>query len=115
MRFLLSIILIAFLSAGSEFILPWWSCAVVCFLVALFARQSSGRAFIMGFLGVGIFWLVAALFHDVANDHILSTRMAALFKLPNYGLFIVVTALIGGIVGGLSSYTGSLLKPKKSV
>ena len=110
MRFLLSIILIALLSAGAEFLLPWWSCAVVCFLVAMFARQSGGRAFVMGFLGVGIFWLVAALMRDIPNDHILSTRMAALFKLPNYWLYILVTVFIGGLVGGMSAWVGAVLK-----
>ncbi len=111
MRFLFSVLIIALLSAGAEFLLPWWSCAVVCFLVALFARQSGGRAFLIGFLGVGIFWLVAALLHDVANEHILSTRMAALFKLPNYWLFILVTVFIGGLVGGMAAWVGATLKP----
>ncbi len=112
MKFLLSIILIALLSAGAEFILPWWSCAVVCFLVALFAKQGGGKAFLMGFLSVGIFWLVAALMRDIPNEHILSSRMAALFKLPNYWMFIIVTVFIGGLVGGLSAWVGATLRPK---
>ena len=114
MRFLFLVLIIALLSAGAEFILPWWSCAVVCFLVAMFAKQIGGWAFLMGFLGVGSFWLVAALLHDVANEHILSTRMAALFKLPNYWLFILVTVFIGGLVGGLAAWVGATLKPKIS-
>ena|ERR1035437_1569135 len=110
MRFLLAVILIALLSAVAEYFLPWWTIAVVCFLVSLFIGGKPGKAFLMGFLGIAIFWLIAALMHDLSNEHILSTRMAALFHLPNYGLFIVVTVFVGGLVGGLSAWAGALLK-----
>jgi len=112
MRFIFSVILIVLLSAVAEYFLPWWSCAVVCFLVALFVQQGGGRAFLMGFCGVGILWLIAALIHDIPNEHILSTRMAALFHLPNYSLFIVVTVFVGGLVGGLSAWAGALMGAK---
>ena len=113
MRFLLSILLVAILSAIAEYFLPWWSIALVSFLVALLVRPRGGKAFFMGFLGIGLFWLIAALLHDTANHHILSTRMAALFHLPSYGLFIVVTVIIGALVGGLSSWAGALIRPKR--
>ncbi len=112
MKFLLSVILIALLAMGAEHFLPWWSVAVVSFLVSVLISQKPGRAFLSGFCGIGIFWLITALRHDVANDHILSTRMAALFHLPNYGLFIGVTVLIGGLVGGLSAWAGALMRSR---
>jgi hypothetical protein len=112
MKFLLSVILIALFSAGAEVLIPsWWVIAVVAFLVSLFVEQKAGRAFLAGFLGIALFWLVAALIHDSANDHILSTKMAVLFHLPNYVLFIGVTALVGGLVGGLSGWAGALIRP----
>ena len=94
--------------------MSWWSVAVVSFIVSVIIRQKQGRAFLSGFAGVGIFWLVAALMRDGANDHILSTRMAALFHLPNYGLFIGVTVLIGALVGGLSAWAGALMMSAKA-
>ncbi len=112
MRFFLSVIMVAILSAGAEYFLTWWSIAVVCFLVALFVKQSAGSAFLMGFSGIAIFWLTDILLHDMANQHILSTRMANLFHLPNYGLFILVCVFIGALVGGLAACTGALLKPR---
>ncbi len=111
MKFLLSVILIALLSAGAEVLMPWWAIAIVAFLVSLFIEQKAGKSFLAGFLGIVIFWLVAALVHDGANDHILSTKMAVLFHLPNYGMFICVTALIGGLVGGLSAWAGAFIRP----
>ena len=112
-RFLLSVILIAVLSAVAEQWLPWWTIAVVCFIVALVANQRPGKAFLMGFMGIAIFWLVDCTMHDIANEHILATRMAALFKLSNYALFIVVTVFVGGLVGGLSAWAGALLRPSE--
>ena len=112
MRFLLSVILIALLSWIAEYFFPWWSIAVVSFIVAAFISQKPGKSFLSGFCGVAVFWLAACLMHDMANDHILSMRMAALFHLPNYGLFTVVTVLLGGLVGGLSALAGALIRPR---
>jgi hypothetical protein len=109
MKFIWSVILVAILSAVAEWFFPWWSIAIVCFAVAFMSRQAGGRAFGMGFLGIGLLWLAVALVHDIPNQHILSTRMAALFKLPHYGLFLLVTVLIGGLIGGISAWSGALI------
>ena len=112
MRFIIGVILIIILSAVAEYYMPWWTIAIACFAVSFFSGQRPGRAFLMGFTGIAIFWLAVALMHDIANQHILSTKMAALFHLPNYALFICVTVFIGGLVGGLSAWSGALLIPK---
>lgn len=113
MRFVLSVILIAVLSAVAEYFLPWWTIAVVAFLVSLLTLMRPGKAFLAGFCGVALCWLIAALLRDIPNEHILSVRMAALFHLPNYALFIVVTIVVGGLVGGLAAWAGSLLRPAR--
>ena len=110
MRFIIAVILVIILSAAAEYYMPWWTIAVVCFVVSLFSGFRPGRGFLLGFTGIILFWLGIILMHDIANAHILSTRMAALFHLPNYGLFICVTALVGGLVGGLSGWAAALLR-----
>ena len=112
MRFFLAVLLIALLSSIIEFILPWWSVAIVAFAVSLIFSQPGDKSFLMGFAGVGLCWLIFAFTRDMLNDHILATRMATLFKLPGHGLFILLTVLIGGLVGGLSSWAGALMKPR---
>jgi hypothetical protein len=107
MRFFITVILIALLSAAAEYFFPWWTIAVVCFLVSIFAKQRPGKAFWAGFSGIALFWFTAAMLHDVSNAHILSQRMAALFHLPHYSLFVLVTVLIGGLVGGLAALVGA--------
>lgn len=115
MRFLLGMILIIILSAVAEYYLPWWTIAVVCFIVSLLSGQRPGRSFLMGFLGIATFWLGDAMLHDIANAHILSQKMAVLFHLPNYGLFIGVTVLIGGLVGGMAAWAAALLHGERFI
>src|SRR5690349_14022800 len=99
MRTIFSILIIAFCSLVAEYYFPWWSIAIVCFFVTLFIKQSPGKAFVEGFLGIALLWLTVSLIKDVPNHHILSGKMAILFHLPNYALFIAVTAIVGGVVG----------------
>jgi hypothetical protein len=105
MKFVISLLLIILLAAIGELFAPWWAVAVSAFLVALILKPKG--AFLCGFLAIGSFWLVAALLKDMPNDHILSTRLAALFHLPSYSLFIAVTSLIGALTGGLSAWAGA--------
>jgi hypothetical protein len=85
---------------------------VASFAISFIMGGKPGLAFLAGFLGVGLLWLIAATLHDAANNHILSARMAVLFHLPGYGYFIMVTVFIGGLVGGLGAWTGALMRPK---
>lgn len=112
MKFFLSVILIAFFSAiaGYLMFMPWWAIGVASFLVTLIRGDKPGRAFLAGFLGVALFWLTVALVHDIPNEHILSSRMAALFHLPDHWLFMLVTVIVGGLVGGLAAWAAALLR-----
>lgn len=115
MKFIAGIILIGLLSAIAEFFLPWWTMAVIALLVGWLMHKTPGRSFLMGFLGIGLLWLTVALVHDIPNDHILSGKMAAVFKLPGYGLLMLVVTLLGGLIGGLAAMAGSMLRPHRPV
>ncbi len=87
----------------------WWMVAVACFAVAVAMKEPPGKAFISGFVAIALLWAIVALRADSLNDHILATRMAKLFSLPNSGLFIAVVAFVGGLVGGLSAWAGTMM------
>lgn len=110
MRFTTSIILTIIFAGVAEYFFPWWTMAVVAFIIAFIAGMRPGKAFLSGFLAIAILWLGWSLWTDIANDHILSGKMAVLFHLPNYILFIVVTTFIGALVGGLAAWSGALMK-----
>ena len=110
MRFLLTILTIAVAAAITEWFAPWWTAAIVAAIAGYVSSLSTGKAFLAGFCGIALLWLVFALWRDIPNNHILSTRMAQLFTLSSYVLYILVTGVIGGIVGGLSAWSGAHLR-----
>jgi hypothetical protein len=116
MRLILSLLLTATLGflAGLRF--EWWSIALVSFLVALLIPQKISVAFLSGFLGIFILWSVLATWIDSKNGNVLSFKMAEIFKLGGSSiLLILVTALIGGLVGGFAAMAGSSLRPAQKV
>lgn len=101
---------ILFLSFVCGFVLPWWVACIGAFAGALFLGSTSAKAFWSGFAGLGLAWLALALLKSFPNDHILAGRVAQLFHLPHWSLVLVVTILIGGLVGGMSALSGLMVK-----
>lgn len=99
-------ILIAILAWILGLFLPWWSLAIPCLLLGSWLGKKSGASFLAGFLGIGILWFIQTLTIHIANDGILTTRVAELFSLQYPLLVILVTLLIGGLAGGFSTLTG---------
>jgi len=111
MRFITSILLIALLAAIAEYFLPWWSLAVVAFAVALVMKLKPGKAFLSGFVAIALLWAIWALCRDIPNDHLLADRLGMLIlKTPNHVLFIVLTSVVGGLIGGLAAWSGALIR-----
>jgi hypothetical protein len=102
------IILILTFAAG--YVLPWWLAAIIAFGATLYAGKTAGQAFWSGFGAVFIVWVLLAMFKSVPNNYMLATRVATLFHLPHWILLLALTALIGGIVGGLSALSGLLVR-----
>ena len=112
MRFILATLLTVTLSFIAGLYTPWWSIAIISFLVALLIKQHYGLAFVSGFLGIFLFWGLLAFWIDIKNNGVLSHKIAALFPLGGSSvLLILVTGLVGGLVGGFAAMSGSSLRP----
>jgi hypothetical protein len=114
MKILISALLTALLSFITGIYFPWWSIAIISFLVALLIHQSIWRSFLSGFLGIFLLWLVLTSWIDVSNNSILSHRIAQLFSLGSSLLLIIITSLIGAIIGGFAAMSGSSLIAKRT-
>jgi hypothetical protein len=111
MKFGVSVLLTIIVSFAAGMYLPFWSVALVSFGVAAFIYQKPGMAWLTGFVSILIFWGLLAFWIDAQNDSILSTRMASLFPLGgSSGLLILITAVVGAIIGGLAALSGSFLR-----
>ncbi len=115
MKFIVSILLTALLSFATCLFFPWWTIAIVAFIVTAVIPQSPGRSFLTGFLALFLLWGVLSFLISVPNEHILAHKISMIIlKLDNPYLLILVTALIGGVVAGFAAMTGSFLKKKKN-
>ncbi len=89
---------------------PWWSIALAGFICGLLFIQKTRYAFLNGFVGIFILWGSMALYTYIINQGFLAEKLAGLLHLP-HGIFsVIVTGLIGGVIGGLSMVTGNELK-----
>lgn len=113
MKIVAGIVVIAVLAAVAEYFLPWWVIAIVPLPITLAINKGKAASFLTGFAGIALCWLAIMLYRDIPNQHILSTRMAGLFKLPGYSAFIAVVTILGGLIGGLSGLAGGLLREPK--
>ncbi|MFC4261675.1 hypothetical protein ACFOWM_02185 [Ferruginibacter yonginensis] len=114
MKFFISIILVAIGSFAACLILPWWSIAIVAFLIAVFIPQTPSKSFIAGFLGAFLLWAGLSFYISSLNEHLFAHKISMLLiKVDNPFLLIIITGIIGGLVAGLGSLTGSFIKLKK--
>ena len=102
MLFLL-ILTLAFLL---QLFLPWWIIALVAFGSAAWRGRSSWQAFGAGFAGIAVGWLLLSAFIHVQTAGILTEKVAVLFSLPHSVWLLLITALVGGLVGGVAAWAG---------
>ncbi len=114
MKNLFSILVIAVLCCAMQWFLPWWVIIFPCAFVGFFVGEKDGyKAFLRGFIGVFLVWISYALIRSLANDHLLANRMSLLiFKLKAPYLLMVVSAIIGGLTGGLAALSGFYIRLK---
>jgi hypothetical protein len=113
MKFILSIVLVALVTyaIGIYGNLPWWSFVVTNLMIAIALPIKPLQSFLAGALGVGALWAGLAFGIDMANNHILSSKVAQILPLGgSYIALIIVTAFVGALLGGLASLTGSFVR-----
>ncbi|MDQ6903523.1 MAG: hypothetical protein M3139_10985 [Bacteroidota bacterium] len=114
MKFAVSIILIMLLSFCACIFFPWWSIALVSFLVVALIPQSPFMSFFSGFLALFLLWGTLTYWISTNNDHILAHRVSLLIlNTDSSFLLIISSALIGALVAGFGALTASYIRPVK--
>ncbi len=115
MKSIVAIILTALIAFVGGIYMQWWSLALAAFIIAILIPQKAGKAFLSGFLGVFLLWAVLAWWINMKNEGILAKKIAAVLPLGgNAFLLILVTAFIGGLVGGFAALSGSYLRSSRN-
>jgi hypothetical protein len=116
MKFIVSLILIAFLSFTACLWMPWWSITVVAFLVSLLIPQRPGKAFLCGFVALFLLWGGLSFWLDMGNDHLLAHRVSPIIiKIDSPYLLILASAVVGGLVAGFAAMCGSFIRAAKRI
>lgn len=126
MKFILRTLLIAGLSFFGLRMFDWWIIIIVAFFVGLLLREKSQRrlyakkkpsslVFLSGFLAIALIWGGMAWWMDSQNASLLSNKIYDILfagkdlMLSPQWIMILLTMVIGGLLGGFSAMTGNLL------
>lgn len=80
------------------------------FLVCYIKPSGMLRAFITGFLSVGLVWLGQAWQLDAVNGSVFSSKIIELFPVDESIYLILLTGLVGGISAGFAGMSGASLR-----
>jgi len=108
MKYLLGIAGIIVLGFILQSFFAWWSIVLVAGIVGAAIKLNNLQSYLVGFLGVFLLWGAYAAFLNNANDGILAGKMGALFGGLGTFQMVLITALLGGIIGGFGALTGRL-------
>lgn len=117
MKFFLSVLLTMLSGVGISLwaLSPWWGFVPVAFLVAAMIHQAPSKAFAAGFLGMLLAWGGLSWWIDWQNSSLLSKQVAVLFPLQgSSAALILLTGVLGGLLGGVAALAGSYLRISKS-
>ncbi|MEO6684013.1 MAG: hypothetical protein ABIN48_14410 [Ginsengibacter sp.] len=110
MKPVISTFLIVLLSFAACLYFPWWSIAIVAFVVSALIHQKPVVSFLGGFFGIFLLWSILSFYISYNNEHILAHRVSLLIlKNDSPFLLVLITGLIGGIVAGFAALTGSYI------
>lgn len=111
MKFLIQVFFIAIVGFILELFFPWWTIAIAAFIGG--GLITSNANFWAGFLGIAILWSSRAFLIDLTAATVFSEKVALIFQLSNKYFLIGIMCVIGGLVGGFASLSGSLTKKKR--
>ncbi|MEO6820109.1 MAG: hypothetical protein ABI266_06765 [Ginsengibacter sp.] len=113
MKFIITLVLIILLSFCACLYFPWWSIAIVAFIVSAIIPLRPYAAFLAGFFALLLLWGGVSWWISNGNEDILAHRVSLLIlKNDTPVLLIILTAFIGAIVGGFAALAGSYVRPK---
>jgi hypothetical protein len=110
MKFILQIIIIAIAATALEMFLPWWSIAIAAAAGGYFVKTKAN--FLAGFISVALLWIGYAYMLEANAAAPLAERVASIFSITK-PLLILVTGILGGLVGGFAAMAGGSLKKEK--
>ncbi len=112
MNFLKQLIATALICLALQYFFPWWTLVIGAFAAGYWAGNKGFLAFVAGFLGVALLWLITAMIIDTQTNSILTEKVAQLFPTKTPTLLLLLTAFVGGLPAGFAGLAGALVGKK---
>ncbi|WP_194774229.1 hypothetical protein [Pararhodonellum marinum] len=100
--------LVAALFLGPIF--PFWGLMLVLTVLAAIIGGRAWLAFFAAGSAVGLVWLLVPLWISVRSGSDLPEKMGSIIGIENSIYLMLLTALIGVLIGGFSALTGNLFR-----
>jgi hypothetical protein len=96
--------------------LPWWSFLVPIFLMGVVLPLERWKIppFLMGFIAGFLVWSLATLYFETIYKGEIMSKISKIIAVPDYLIYGII-GFIGGILTGLSLYSGFLLRRGKEI
>ena len=101
---LLSVLLVVFLNT----VAPYWAVMIAVTGLAAAIRPSALGGFLGGGLGMGLAWLGQTVYISLLTSSTLPDKMGALMGLGTGTTLMIITAVLGFLLGGCSGLLGVL-------
>ncbi len=89
---------------------PWWIGIFPALAVGAWMLDRWSHAFLIGFSGLGSAWFIQAFYIHVMNEGILSNRIATMLQVNTPENVLIITFIVGGLMGAVAASTGFLFK-----
>ena len=110
-RFWLRTLLIIIAIAIHQIFLPWWGLVLACMLSGYLTVSMGKSAFLSGFGAAFLTWGLVALYMDLQNNSLLSSKVIRLLPVPEIPvILVIITAMLGGLMGGFACKAGDLFR-----
>ena len=106
MKFLLFTLLSALVVVFLNIVAPYWAVMIALTVLAGIIRPSGWGGFFGGGLGMGLIWLGQTVYISAVTSSTLPDKMGALMGLGSGLNLMLLTAVLGFILGGFSGLLG---------
>lgn len=102
---------ISLLGILAQILFPWWTIAIVGFWVGYWLADTPAKSFSYGFLSMFLIWSIYAAYQSSANGGFMANTVSGMLGGQLSGTqLIYATGSLGGLVTGLATSSGALLR-----
>jgi hypothetical protein len=116
MKTIITVVILIIVSVGIQMMdsLPWWSYLVAVFLIGFGLPLQKWKvwSFFWGFIAGLVVWIGSTIYFEMAFKGEIVRSLGKLIELNDNIIYLIIGS-IGGVLTGLSFYSGFLLRKGK--